>query len=900
MTKRDSARDSGRQTLRRALPTLELLALASFAFGQPILDILRRQSEFFVARDLGSTEIIALPILLLFVAPLPFLLIDRAALLAGMTARTWTRRLLVGLLSGLVVLPLLKRVPGLDHAQPAAALATLMLASLAGVSAAWIFERTRPGRAFLALLCFSPFVFGLLFLLDPGVFGLLRPPADQQPAQAATGATTPIVFVVLDELAMSGLLTADGEINPHRYPHLSALAEGATWFENASTVSNSTVWAVPALLTGAFPDPKRPATAAAHPTNLFTFFADYEVRADEYHTQLCPPDINRLDRPPSSLARRLRLLASDLLVVYAHVIAPRFWEARLPSVTESWQGFLPTADDDPAHQGSARTGDALAEASDRFRRFLDALDSRADRHLYYIHLQIPHTPWIYLPSGKEYRRDRSGKIPGLTASGWSEDPWATTQAYQRYLLQLQFTDRLIGDLVARMKGLGFYNRSLLVITSDHGISIRPGEQARRLTETNPPEILPTLVLVKKPYQEVGERVSTTISAIDLFPTLLDVLGIPPPPGIDGHSAVAPGYQGASTRQVFFRGERLVRAKRGAGRGRWALYEHEKDLHERKHDLVPWKLRTFGDGSDPRSLFAVGTHADLHGRSEVELRIKPDSRSPVVALVDDLALLKSLDPTSSLSLSRIGGRLQRTDRAAECRDLAIAVNGRIEATTRTVARGNDCEWFSAMVPESALRPGANRVAIYLIDGSGEDRLLRPTRDNAPSTALLVGAADKIEAVELEGIRLPVEQGRFRGRLNSFEDRGLELRFGGWAVDVKRPARSTTVLLFGGDRMLDRASTDEPRERVARRFANPSIRPGFSFHIRKEAIAGLTPRELRIVAVSTDEAVVEELPIRASASARMKSTLRIRAARGAGPRRERSSGRRASLKGAHPPV
>jgi hypothetical protein len=54
-----------------------------------------------------------------------------------------------------------------------------------------------------------------------------------------------------------------------------------------------------------------------------------------------------------------------------------------------------------------------------------------------------------------------------------------------------------------------------------------------------------------------------------------------------------------------------------------------------------------------------------------------------------------------------------------RQVAIAVNGRIEATGLTFTlEGSDDEQFSAMVPERALRRGRNRVEVLLVDG---DRL-----------------------------------------------------------------------------------------------------------------------------------------------------------------------------------
>jgi hypothetical protein len=51
-----------------------------------------------------------------------------------------------------------------------------------------------------------------------------------------------------------------------------------------------------------------------------------------------------------------------------------------------------------------------------------------------------------------------------------------------------------------------------------------------------------------------------------------------------------------------------------------------------------------------------------------------------------------------------------------RDLAIAVNGRIAAVTRSYHLAiNDKPIFAAMVPESFIHQGANKVDVYEVEG-----------------------------------------------------------------------------------------------------------------------------------------------------------------------------------------
>jgi hypothetical protein len=45
-------------------------------------------------------------------------------------------------------------------------------------------------------------------------------------------------------------------------------------------------------------------------------------------------------------------------------------------------------------------------------------------------------------------------------------------------MQAAYTDQLLGTIVQRLRRTGLYDRSLLVVTADHGMAFTPGEQGR--------------------------------------------------------------------------------------------------------------------------------------------------------------------------------------------------------------------------------------------------------------------------------------------------------------------------------------------------------------------------------------------------------------------------------------
>jgi hypothetical protein len=133
--------------------------------------------------------------------------------------------------------------------------------------------------------------------------------------------------------------------------------------------------------------------------------------------------------------------------------------------------------------------------------------------------------------------------------------------------------------------------------------------------------------------------------------------------------------------------------------------------KRAGPVLARKLALFGSGADRRRLFTLGEWAGLVGRPVPSARLEA-LRSPRVRLAeagrfDDVRLAAPVVP----------GQVEGTIQGARGeRDVAIAVNGRIAAVTRTFRLGGATR-FAAVLPEWALRDGANDVAVLDVGRGG---------------------------------------------------------------------------------------------------------------------------------------------------------------------------------------
>lgn len=177
----------------------------------------------------------------------------------------------------------------------------------------------------------------------------------------------------------------------------------------------------------------------------------------------------------------------------------------------------------------------------------------------FLHTYFVHDPYIVPnPFYRMFDRDYSGGIKGsLEAYGGvttnfgmyslREEFWATVDFSQerdrQHLLNLydssiRVIDISLQALVNRLDELGLKDNTIFVITSDHGEEFF--EHSRILHERLYYETLsvPLIVIDFRKEDVRGRLIETPVRLLDLAPTILDYIGLPPLPGAQGISLAA--------------------------------------------------------------------------------------------------------------------------------------------------------------------------------------------------------------------------------------------------------------------------------------------------------------------------------------------------------------------------
>ncbi|HVS66378.1 MAG TPA: sulfatase-like hydrolase/transferase, partial [Thermoanaerobaculia bacterium] len=147
----------------------------------------------------------------------------------------------------------------------------------------------------------------------------------------------------------------------------------------------------------------------------------------------------------------------------------------------------------------------------------------------WVHLYDPHLP--YAPPGELATRFRDRPYDG----------------------EIAFVDAQVGRLLEAFRARGLLESTLVVVTSDHGEAFGEHvEQGHGLLCYE--EVLRVPLLFAAPGRiPAGHVVTERVRLVDLLPTLLELLGVEPPPNLDGRSfaSLLAGGRESRPRDVYF-------------------------------------------------------------------------------------------------------------------------------------------------------------------------------------------------------------------------------------------------------------------------------------------------------------------------------------------------------------
>ena len=365
----------------------------------------------------------------------------------------------------------------------------------------------------------------------PGIFvPRVPPPAARPPAKN--------VVVLLIDTQRADRLQAFNPQTRVRTPELLAFSQEATLFENAQAPENWTKPSVASVLTSLWPATHQAKTDAA--------------------------------RVPSG----------------AVLLSESYKEAGFSTASFIANGFVSTSFG--FEQGWDHYTNFIRENKDTraetvFQAAGDWIEQhKSERFFVYVQTIDPHVPYdppaeyLNLYDDREY----TGQVLPRNTADLLEKAKRTPPAITfdasdirrlagLYDGEVSYHDHWFGQFVARLKALGLYDDTLFVVTADHGEEINDhGSFGHGHTVYQ--ELLHVPLMFRLPGRvPAGQRVSQTVTTVDIGPTVFEGTGIPLEATAEGHS-LQPYFHGQVPAMPAVAFSDMLDDKRVIRAGRWKL------------------------------------------------------------------------------------------------------------------------------------------------------------------------------------------------------------------------------------------------------------------------------------------------------------------------------------------
>lgn len=495
--------------LRPRIRALHLFVLNALTAGHNFFLFTRSDVAYTVRRGLSDLEMVAVGFLVLAILPGVMVAVEAIVGRLGGVRAVWRAHLaFVTFFFAMLGVEAAAQLEGgsLGTAQaPPAMLVGFAVAG--GALGLFLYRRFVVARSFISFAAI-----GIPLLLIGFLVAVPWGESGDAPVAGARTPETPVVLIVFDEFPLATI--TDGvdppSLDAEHFPAFGELASDATWFPNATTVHEFSRWAIPAMITGYLSDGRHPHTDIYPESVAGLFGRDASILTVEPITEICPESACERLQPRDTDGG----LAKVLYEAYAMGLFSNFLVS-FELIDDRWPGWeaKPEASVEPALE----------------RMAADSFD------LAFLHLELPHTPWVHYPNGAEYI-DKGLTLVGRTPP---DEAWPTRLINRRHFLQAQYTDRILARIVTTLKQAGTYEDSLLIVTSDHGASFVPGEKRRTIGSRTFSEIVNVPLFVKPPGDHRGRVSETFARGVDVLPTIADQIGVAPTWEVEGRSLLGP-------------------------------------------------------------------------------------------------------------------------------------------------------------------------------------------------------------------------------------------------------------------------------------------------------------------------------------------------------------------------
>lgn len=330
-----------------------------------------------------------------------------------------------------------------------------------------------------------------------------------------------VLFIVLDTVRTDRLGMMGYERDT--FPYLTEIAREGAVFERALSPAPWTLPSHASMFTGLYPS-----THGAHHEN--TFLADDRMTLAEI--------LYRQGWETATFSANPWISSATGMTQGFAWQSPVWLDQMVSEVSFAWLVARALGWLEPDNNGRAVT-----------RRWLDWLsDWREERPFFvflnYLETHFPHhnLPDRYLskysPPGTEKEELAEASLAVMKAElhGWQVNEDQAARVNELYDASIRYENELVKDAIEALRERGELDNTVVVLVSDHGDLLGEHGGLFQHTRSLVNYLLSVPLVIRYPPRiAAGHRVERSVTTAALMPTLLDLMGLQAPPGIQTRS-----------------------------------------------------------------------------------------------------------------------------------------------------------------------------------------------------------------------------------------------------------------------------------------------------------------------------------------------------------------------------
>ena len=358
--------------------------------------------------------------------------------------------------------------------------------------------------------------------------------------KVSTSSAPNVLWVVMDTVRADHLSLYG--YSRETTPNLDRFARGATVYRQAKSSANWTLPSHASMFTGLY--------ARAHGANIFPhgtlpsglqpkFGTVAELLTSSGYVSMAEIG-NSFIVPEYGLAQGFQLFDARGIVPWAgprDTYLPRHLMRRIMDQflwTQDFDRVTRRAEDITSN--GIRLMDSAREREQPFFLFVNYMDAHEP--------YVPPHPYDTIFPGKNRKMTRSHYLRMLNEVIARKRRMTQTE-YEHYVSQydgaIRYIDDQLARLFARLQQAGVYDKTLIVVTSDHGEAFGERNYVGHRQSLYQDQIFVPLV-IKYPGQHEARTDARVVSNVDLMPTVVAAVGLTVPKGLHGQDLLSPVWE----------------------------------------------------------------------------------------------------------------------------------------------------------------------------------------------------------------------------------------------------------------------------------------------------------------------------------------------------------------------